>query len=163
MNHSTNTLDQGVYLLSVDDLERVIAIDCAHSGHSRRRFFEKRFAAAKANPDDFVQIGLMRGGALRGYAIARLLRGEFGREDIVAELDAVGVAFENQAIGIGHDLIEGLVKIMRQRGVHSIHSQATWVNHDLLRFFDASGFKLSPRLVLERSVTETFVEENEEP
>lgn len=162
MNNTPSAPDHGAYPLGANDLERVIAIDRAHSGHSRRLFFERRFAAARANPDDFVQIGLMRGGALRGYAIARLMRGEFGREDRVAVLDAVGVAFENQALGIGHDLIEELVKVMRQKGVRSIHSQTKWTNHDLLHFFDTSGFGLSPRIVLERSVTEPLIEEIEE-
>jgi len=162
MNDPTNSSNQEAHLLGVADLERIIAIDCAHSGHSRRQFFEKRFAAAKAHPDDFVLIGLMRGGALRGYAIARLLRGEFGREDVVAVVDAIGVALENQALGIGHDLIEALVKVLRQKGVRSISSQTMWANHDLLHFFDTSGFVLAPRLVLERSVTEPLTEEIEE-
>jgi len=58
--------------LGLDDLERVIAIDSAHTGHSRRRFFEKRFAAAVARPQDFATIGIDRNGALRGFAIARI-------------------------------------------------------------------------------------------
>jgi hypothetical protein len=32
-----------------------------------------------------------------------------------------------------------------------LQSQAGWTNHALLRFFEASGFGLAPRLVLERS------------
>ena len=153
----------GICSINASDLERVVAIDRAHTGHSRRRFFEKRFAAAEVHPDDFVQIGLMRGGSLRGFAIARLLRGEFGHKDIVAVLDVVGVELESQDRGVGQSLIEHLIEIMRQRGVRSLHSQAGWASHHLLRFFDASGFQLSPRIVLERSVTEPLVEPVEEP
>jgi len=36
--------------------------------------------------------------------------------------------------------------------VQSLQSQADWTNHGLLRFFDSSGFRLAPRVVLERSV-----------
>lgn len=157
------TFNQGFCLLDANNLERVIAIDRVHTGHSRRHFFEKRFAAARAWPDDFVQIGVMRGGALRGFAVARLLRGEFGRKDVVAVLDAVGVELESQELGIGQTLIGELVKIMQQKGVRSLHSQAKWVDHHLLHFFAASGFQLSPHLVLERSVGERLVEAAGEP
>jgi GNAT superfamily N-acetyltransferase len=141
-------------LLSTGDVERVIAIDRAHTGYSRRRFFDKRFAAAKAHPDDFVHIGVMRGGSLRGFATARIVRGEFGRHDAVAVLDGLGVAPESQERGIGHELIEELIRLTRGRGVFSLQSETEWKNHDLVRFFDASGFRLAPRLVLERPVAE---------
>jgi len=155
--------DESIGPIDAHDLERVVEIDRIHSGHSRRRFFEKRFACAAANPDNFVQLGLMRGGSLRGFAIVRLLRGEFGRENAVALLDVLGVAPESQEQGVGQALIEGLVEIMRQKGVRSLHSQARWTNMQLLRFFDAAGFRLSPRLVLDRSVAEPLIEPLEEP
>ena len=153
----------GICPIDVGDLERVVAIDRAHTGHSRRRFFEKRFTAAKAHPDDFVQIGLMRGGSLRGFAVARLLHGEFGHEDIVAVLDVVGVEVESQDRGVGQRLIEQLIEIMRLKGVRALHSQAGWASHHLLRFFDAADFQLSPRMVLDRSVAEPLAEPMEEP
>lgn len=153
---------QGIELIGADRLEQVVAIDHAHTGRSRRRFFEKRFAACEASPNDFVQIGATRGGALCGFAIARVLRGEFGREAAVAVLDAVGVDPQSQDLGIGHALIEELTAILRQKGVRSLHSQAPWTNHSLLHFFATSGFSLSPRLILERSVTAPLAEEIEE-
>jgi len=155
--------NEGVRCIDAIDLERVVAIDRAHTGHSRRRFFEKRFAAAAAHPDDFVQIGLMRGGSLRGFAVARLLRGEFGREDEVAVLDVVGVELESQDQGVGQALIAELIGMLRQKGVRLLHSQASWSSHHLLRFFDASGFRLCARMVLERSVNEALLEPAEDP
>jgi GNAT superfamily N-acetyltransferase len=155
--------NESIRSIGVDDLDRVVAIDRAHTGHSRRRFFERRFACAAARPEDFVQIGLMRDGSLRGFAIVRLLRGEFGREDAVAVLDVLGVEPESQDRGFGQTLIDRLVDIMKQKGVRSIHSQARWANHQLLRFFDASGFQLSPRMILDRSVDEPLIEPVEEP
>jgi UDP-glucose 4-epimerase len=54
--------------------------------------------------------------------------------------------------------MDGLTKLMREKGVQALHSQADWTNHALLRFFDASGFRLAPRLVLERSVQTPLAE-----
>ena len=148
--------------LGENDLERVVAIDRAHSGHARRRFFEKRLAAAKAQPRDYIHVGAMWGGSLRGFAIARILRGEFGHEQAVAVLDAIGVETQSQEHGIGDALMAELRDTMRSRGVRSLHSQAEWTRHGLLRFFAASGLRLAPRLVLERPVSEPLAETSEE-
>ena len=162
MAEAGTTFHDGIRALNADDLERVIVIDRAHSGRSRRHFFEKRFAAAAAHPDEFIQIGVMRGGLLRGFAIARLFRGEFGREPLVAMLDAIGVEMEAQEQGVGHMLMDAFIETMGPAGVQTLQSQAEWTNHGLMRFFDASGFKLANRVVLERSSCEPLAESSEE-
>jgi len=148
--------------LGAGDVERVVAIDRVHSGHARRRFFEKRFAAAATHPDDYIHVGVVRGGALRGFVVARILRGEFGHEHAIAVLDAIGVEAESRERGIGRVLIDELTEIMRRRGVRSLQSQADWTNHDLLRFFDAADFELAPRLALQRPVAELLDEVSDE-
>jgi GNAT superfamily N-acetyltransferase len=155
-------LARGARPLDAGDVEQVIAIDRAHTGRTRRHFFEKRFAAAKARPEDFVHVGVPSFGPLRGFAIARILRGEFGREDASAVLDAVGVEPASQERGVGQALMHALIETLRRMGVHSLHSQADWTNHRLLHFFDGSGFSLAPRLTLERSAVEPLNETNEQ-
>src|SRR5512144_1703618 len=99
MNNAAVTTDNTVRPLRSIDLERVIAIDSAYVGEPRRRFFEKRLAHAKRHPEDFVHVGVARDGVLAGFAFARILRGEFGRDQAIATLDAVGVARDSQARG----------------------------------------------------------------
>lgn len=149
--------------ITVADLEQVIAIDKVNTGHSRRHFFEKRFNAAKKRPSDFVQVGVFAGSALRGFAIARILRGEFGRKDAVAVVDALGVAPESREIGVGQTLMEGLVAGARQQGARSVQSQVDWKNVELLRFFNSTHFELAPRLALERAASELPEQADEEP
>lgn len=158
MSNAAAKPDNSVRPLRPGDLERVIAIDSGHVGEPRRRFFEKRLAHAKQHPEDFVHVGVVCDGALVGFAFARIQRGEFGREQALATLDAVGVERNSQERGVGHALMDGLTQVMRQKGVQSLQSQADWTNHPLLRFFDASGFGLAPRLVLERSVLTPLAE-----
>jgi GNAT superfamily N-acetyltransferase len=148
--------------LSLDDLEAVIAIDRAHTGQARRHFFARRMAAAARNPDDYVQVGVMRNGALCGFAIARILRGEFGREEAVAMLDAIGVEPQSQERGVGECLVEELTNTVRRTGVGALHSQVDWTDQHLLRFLHAAGFAIAPRLALERSVAEPLAESGEE-
>ncbi len=148
--------------LSADDLERVVAIDCAHVGRARRHFFEKRMAAARRSPRDFIQIGVTWSGALCGFALARIQRGEFGHEHAIAVLDAVGVDPQSQERGVGQYLIEELTRAAHALGVRALHSQVAWEDQALLGFFHASGFDLAPRLTLERSVAARLDEPSEE-
>jgi GNAT superfamily N-acetyltransferase len=161
MSNAAANADNSVRPLRPADLERVIAIDSGHVGEPRRRFFEKRLAHAKQHPEDFVHVGVIRNDLLVGFAFARILRGEFGREQAIATLDAVGVERDSREHGVGHALIDGVTEVMRKKGVHSLQSQADWTNHALLRFFDASGFGLAPRLMLERSVLTPLAEPDE--
>jgi len=158
MNTAAATIDNTVRPLRAADLERIIAIDSAHVGEPRRRFFEKRLAHAKQHPDDYVHVGVTRNGALVGFAFARVLHGEFGREQASATLDAVGVEHDSRDRGVGRSLMAALTKLLRENGVQSLQSQADWTNSALLRFFDSSGFRLAPRLVLERSVLTPLAE-----
>lgn len=149
----------GVRRLRPDDLERTIAIDQAHTGRVRRRFFEKRLEVARKHPEDFIHVGVTEGDKLMGFAFARLRQGEFGREEPIAALDLMGVEPGAEAHGYGHRLIEALQAAMREKGVRRLHSQADWTEHGLLKFFDSTGFKLAPRLVLERAVAEPMMED----
>ncbi len=149
-------------LLGIDDLDRVTAIDRVISGQSRRRFFEKRFAAAEIYPKDFIHIGVSLDNTLSGFAIARVLRGEFGHPHAVAVLDAIGVQADSREHGIGHTLMHELGEAMRERDVRVLQSQAEWTNHGLLRFFDSAGFNLAPRLALQRAVSTILDEALEE-
>src|SRR5262245_23677642 len=151
MGNAALKTETGVRRLRPADLEQVIAIDSHHVGEPRRAFFEKRLAEARKHPRDYVQVGFDRNGVLAGFAFARILRGEFGRDQVIATLDAVGVMISSREQGLGHTLMDGLANALREEGVQSLQSQAGWTNHALLRFFDACGFDLAPRLVLERS------------
>lgn len=162
MNIAATNADNTVRPLRPADLERVIAIDSAHVGEPRRRFFEKRLANAKQHPEDIVHVGVVRKDTLVGFAFARIQRGEFGRARAIATLDAVGVEQDSREHGVGHALMDGLTKVLRQKGVQSLQSLADWTNHGLLRFFESSGFRLAPRLVLERSVLTPLAEHLED-
>jgi predicted N-acetyltransferase YhbS len=148
---SDTAADMETRRLRPADLEQVIAIDSGHYGAPRRAFFEKRLANAREHPEDYVQVGIDRNGILVGFAFSRILRGEFGREAAIATLDAVGVNVGSREQGVGRALMDGLAKALRKADVRSLQSQASWSDHALLRFFDACGFSLAPRLVLERS------------
>lgn len=140
--------------LGVDDLDRVVALDQKLSGRARRGFYESRLKAAIREPKRFIYVGVGEGEALDGFVLVRVLEGEFGGEAPVAVLDAIGVDPARQGSGAGHALMTGLEDVMRQKGVRELQSQLDWNNHTLMRFLDAAGFRLAPRVVLSRAVGE---------
>ena len=144
--------------LTPDDLDAVIAIDRKLSGASRRGFYDKRLAAALAAPQDFVYVGMRDGDRLIGFALARLLEGGFGRTGPGAALDAIGVDPEHWGHGAGRRMLAAVEEVLVHKGAREFLSQASWTNHKLLAFFDAAGFRLASRIVLDRDTADALPE-----
>ncbi len=136
--------------LSALDLEVVIALDATNSPLSRRGFFESRLKAATDTPHDYVYVGICEGETLVGFAMARLLHGEFGQANARASLDAIGVAHGLQNHGAGHQLLAAVNHILAHKGVGALETQVDWADRTLLGFLGNSGFKLAPRIILRR-------------
>jgi GNAT superfamily N-acetyltransferase len=136
------------------DLSRVVAIDGALAGHTRRGFYEKRFAALEADPEALVALAAEKEGRLVGFVFAHVLDGEFGGDVRVGVLDAIGVEDEARGGGVATALLAALEAALRDHGARELRTQAEWSRHPLAAFFAASGFQLAPRLVLERSILE---------
>jgi|GEM_PF-3579545 len=145
-------------LLAAADIDAVIAIDRAHSGHVRRRFLATRLAAAEDRPADFVGVGVERGGALCAFAVVRLLPGMADPAQRVGVLEAIGVAERPDAHRASACLVEALSRMMRARGVRVLHSQVDWEDEDLLHFLEGTDCELVPRLALERRLAERLRE-----
>lgn len=150
--HETRALVAG-------DLERVVAIDAAAAGRSRRGYFSKRFATLASEPESVVALAAAPGGEVAGFALAHLLDGEFGGTAPVGVLDAIGVDAQARGKGLGAALLAGLEAELRARGAQELRSQASWTEHGLVSFFSASQLQLSPRRILERDVERPFEDE----
>ncbi len=155
---------ENIRMLTAEDLAQVIEIDEKNTGRSRKDFFEKRIKAALKHPKDFIYIAHENEVGLMGYLLARLQTGEFGDSHTVAVLDDIGVRHDAQGKGVGHHLMDELVRIIREKNIHEIRSQADWPDRPVLNFFGASGFDLAPRVIYRRDVNyldRKIVEEDE--
>lgn len=153
-SNDVGTEDMPVRPLTVDDLDRVVSIDRSLAGRSRRGFFETRLKAALRDPKRFIYVGVCDGDVLAGFILARVLEGEFGGKAPVAVLDAIGVDPDGHGKGLGRALMRGLENVMNEKNVRELQSQLDWNNHRLMRFLDAAGFKLAPRVVLSRPIAD---------
>jgi GNAT superfamily N-acetyltransferase len=148
--NTASTPDYAIGPLTSADLDAVVAIDRQLSGNTRRGFFERRLAAALREPGRFVYVGARHDDALVGFALARLIEGEFGREARLAALDAFGVDRPHQHHGVAHMLLDEVDAILAHKGIEQLTTQIDWADQDLIRFLAACGFAVSPRLVLAR-------------
>lgn len=136
-----------------NDLSSVIAIDKAMTGAPRHDFFKKRLDAALENPGDYIYVGIHDADSLVGYAMAKLVNGEFGSPGASASLDAMAVASSCQGKGAGHQLLKAVEDILTHKGVGELTSQVDWTSSLMLGFMIDAGFDYAPRIVLTRDTT----------
>jgi predicted N-acetyltransferase YhbS len=140
------------------DAEAVVKIDRERSGRSRTEFYAKRFQTLADEPRASVAVAAEQGERVVGFAFARVLDGEFGGAAPVGALDAIGVAAEQEREGVATSLLAGLEAALAALGVRELRTQVEWTEHGMAAFFSAAGFRLSPRVVLERSL-ERFIDD----
>lgn len=144
------------------DLDRVVAIDRALLGSVRRDYFQRRLLAALSRPKQHLQLGVVADdGTLLGFLLCRRAGGEFGRLEKAVMLETIGVDPTAQHLGLGQRLLADVVTLCRTRGIQQIVLQVDWRNESLIRFASRTGFVMSARWVLERSVARTSLPESE--
>jgi predicted N-acetyltransferase YhbS len=141
--------------LAAGDLEAVAAVDRGTTGRSRREYYARRLRRIAEDPRGAVGIAAEDAGRLAGFAFARVLDGEFGGTAPVGVLDAIGVAEPSRQRGAGRALVAGLEAALSGQGVRELRSQVQWGESGLVSFLAHCGFRLAPRLVLERDLDRT--------
>ncbi|MER2554505.1 MAG: GNAT family N-acetyltransferase [Thauera sp.] len=136
--------------LAVGDLAAVTRLDATNGGESRTGFFERRLKAEKQGPEGYFSCVAERGGQVMGFLLGHFLDGEFGGQDRVAVLDAVGIDPAARRQGLARSMVADFDRVARGRGAGEMRTQAQWDRPGLVEFFSAAGFRLSPRIVLER-------------
>ena len=134
--------------LAAADLDRVAALDAGYGGHSRRAYFERRLGAALREPPNHLQYAADDAWDLAGFALARVLAGEFGRDRPALMLEVLGVSFQHRGRGIGALLLRELEREAGRRGIRELWTQASWRQDRMLRFLARNGFELASPQVL---------------
>lgn len=136
--------------IGIESLDTVVELDGKTNGSRRQDFFAKRFKAQEKHPQAFISLGAASGGETVGFVCCHMLKGEFGSDELIAVLDAMSVEPESQGHGVGHELMSRLATEIRSRGGREIQTQAGWKQPEVLDFFASTGFRMAPRLILER-------------
>ncbi len=129
--------------LARGDLEAVVDIDAVSEGRRRHPYFARRLAAAIREPTRHLQMAAVEGGEVVGYILARVLEGEFGRDEPALSIEAIGARHDSMGIGIGSRLLAALGEDARRLGVAQFRTQAAWNNHPMLRWLDKNAFAVA--------------------
>ena len=140
--------------LRPQDLDAVVAIDQAIEGRPRRGYVQRRLDAALREPARHAQFAAADAQGLVGYLLARVLRGEFGRQQPALRVELVGVRREAQQHGIGRQLLDALIAYARRHQVAELRTAARWNDHTMLKWLDAMGFALAPDLIIDCAVAD---------
>ncbi|MGL1832153.1 GNAT family N-acetyltransferase [Rhodocyclaceae bacterium SMB388] len=146
----TSSNDLRLRRLEQRDIEQLVRLDRASSGEARNGFFERRLRAETTWPDGFFSCVAEQGDAVVGFILGHLLDGEFGVRSRVAVLDAISVDPAHQRHGLARTLMSEFDRSAVERGAKEMRTQAQWDQPGLVEFFSAAGFRLAPRVVLER-------------
>jgi len=143
------------------DLDQVVALDAAITGRTRRAYFERRMAAALRQPELHAQFAAQEGATLSGYALARVLEGEFGRSRPGLRLEMISVSPKAQSRGIGRVLHAALETEAKKRGIAEFRTSVSWRDHMMLRFLAGLGYQLAAAQILNCEVQASPMGANE--
>ena len=131
------------------DLDAVVAIDAAAEGRPRRDYIVRRLHTARQQPLLHAQFAAVQDDELVGYLLARLARGEFGRDAPALRIELVGLRAGHARRGIGRRLFEALQQWAGRHGAAEIRTLSSWKRGGMLGWLAALGFELAPNLVVE--------------
>lgn len=144
--------DYLIRTLRDSDLPRLIAMDSAILGHKRSLYLEHKLKRALKETDVCVSVGAEFDGTLVGALMLAVHFGEFGVMEPVAVLDTVLVDPHYAGLGIASAMLDQVLINLSGLRIAKLRTEVAWNEHDLIAFFDKSGFKPMPMLVLEREI-----------
>jgi len=136
-----------------EDLPALIRIDSKLTDRNRTNFFQSKMQEMLNESGIRVSLVVERGGAVVGYAMARLDYGDFGRVEPAAVLDTLGVHPDYTGQGLGRTLLWQLLGNLAALQVNSVSTQLQWQNVSLLAFFDSCDFQPTQDLLLTKPLS----------
>jgi ribosomal protein S18 acetylase RimI-like enzyme len=133
------------------DINQIIVLDKSIGGEDRADFFRKRLQAMERSPKTYISMVVADKKRVYGFLLANVLTGEFGGNNSVAQIDALGVQPGEQGSGFGMQLMNALKDEAVNRRCTGLRTQASWQQQELLAYFASADFTLAPRNILKRT------------
>ena len=131
------------------DLESVIAIDAAATGHRRPSYFRRMLERTVKEADFQISLVAELEEVVAGCIVATLYYGEYGVMEPWASIETIGVLPDFRRQHVGEALIRQLRMNLGALQIDRVRTQVDWNNFELLRFFESSGFKPADQVCLE--------------
>jgi len=132
------------------DLRALVTIDERITGRARPAYFERKLTEALRESDVRVSLVAELDGGPVGFVMARVDLGEFGRPELTAVMDTIGVDPDYRGRGVGRALLSQLLLNLAGLRVERLRTEIDWRERELLGFLDRCGFRPSRQLCFER-------------
>lgn len=137
-----------IRIIKKEDLDRIIEIDNKVLGERRPDYWERKVEmAGKKSPLPSLVAELKD--EVVGFIFGEASGWEYGVPENIGWIDTIGIDPEYQKKGIGRLLMKELLNYMKKVGVDTVYTLVNWRGWELLRFFDAIGFKRGDMVNLE--------------
>lgn len=144
--------DAVIRTLRADDLDRLVRMDHAWVGRSRREWLHAKLDRALRESSVAISLGAESDGILVGALMGAVHFGEYGLAEPVAILDTILVDRAFTGRGYAQAMMEQLLRNLHGLRIERLRTEVDWDDHDLVGFLARQGFMPVPRLVLERAI-----------
>ncbi|MHA2298380.1 MAG: GNAT family N-acetyltransferase [Candidatus Hodarchaeales archaeon] len=146
-----STQEPIIRIMKEHDLERIIEIDSKVLGEKRPEYWERKIElAGKKSPLPSLVAEIE--GEVIGFILGEASGWEYGVPENIGWIDTIGVDPIYQKKGVARMLMKELLNYMKKVGVNTVYTFVNWKEWNLLRFFDAMGFKRGDMINLEYKI-----------
>ena len=137
--------------MTAADLDRIAEIDKQVLGQSRPEYWELKLELVDKRSPISSLVAEVEGKVI-GFVIGDARGWEYSVAENIGWIDTIGVDPECQRKGIAKMLMTEMINNLKKVGVEKIYTFVNWRDWNLLRFFDATGFKKGDMINLELKV-----------
>jgi ribosomal protein S18 acetylase RimI-like enzyme len=137
--------------MTAADLDRIAEIDKQVMGQSRPEYWKLKLELVDKRSPISSLVAEVEGKVI-GFVIGDARGWEYSVAENIGWIDTIGVDPECQRKGIAKMLMTEMINNLKKVGVEKIYTFVNWRDWNLLRFFDATGFKKGDMINLELKV-----------
>ena len=133
------------------DLDAVVAIDTQILGKSRWDYWLMKMTLAEQRLPS-ASLVAEADGKVVGFILGDASGYEYSVPENIGWIDTIGVDPAYQKQGIARMLMNEMIVNLKKVGVDTVYTMVNWRDGNLLKFFDAFGYKKGPLINLELKI-----------
>lgn len=133
------------------DLDAIVAIDTQILGKSRWDYWLMKMTLAEQRLP-MASLVAEADGKVVGYILGDASGYEYDVPENIGWIDTIGVDPAYQKQGIARMLMNEMIVNLKKVGVDTVYTMVNWRDWNLLKFFDAFGYKKGPLINLELKI-----------
>ena len=133
------------------DLDAIVAIDTQILGKSRWDYWLMKMSLAEQRLP-MASLVAEADGKVVGFILGDASGYEYDVPENIGWIDTIGVDPAYQKQGIARMLMSEMIANLKKVGVDTVYTMVNWRDWNLLKFFDAFGYKKGPLINLELKI-----------